>query len=96
MACIDCCTAGSQTAFKVADDAFKTCACGASGPCRTACAADFCAGKDTQPSNACLACLDQKTASCEQTADAACEADATCKAASVCATTAKCDDKPET
>ena len=93
--CIECCAGGDETAFKVADDAFQACACGATGVCKTECAADYCTGDKTkEPSQSCLDCLDTKAASCDESASTACQGDAKCKAASACAKSA-CASKDE-
>ncbi len=85
--------------MKAGEDAYQACLCGASGVCKTECAQDVCAGADTEPSQACMTCMDSKGASCEQAADTACQANAACKAASAateaCAKTANCESKPE-
>jgi hypothetical protein len=70
------------------------CACQSPGTCATQCAADFCAGAQTQPSAACAQCL-QGATQCDQQAAAACDADAACKKADACVQASGCDSKPD-
>ena len=92
--CLECCAKGDETAFKAADDVYFDCACGASGVCKTECAADLCAGTQN-PSKACVDCLDRKATSCDESAAAACQADAKCKAAAACEKSACASKEPQ-
>jgi hypothetical protein len=83
--CIACCVSDHPTGYATFQAALTSCACGATGACQSACASEYCAGKNPTPGDACDSCLsgvleNEAGPSCVAQVVAACENDLTCLA----------------
>jgi hypothetical protein len=75
--CNTCCYKQHASGARTYDDAVRACACGAGGPCRTACANTFCADQPYDQGDACHRCL-QNSPSCGSAGSKACNGDPDC------------------
>jgi hypothetical protein len=85
--CVGCCQRVHNGGFTTLHDAAKSCVCGSNGPCKTACANEFCADTASQSGDACSQCLNKNLAQgapCYATVNSACQADPDCTAYESC------------
>jgi uncharacterized membrane protein YgcG len=90
-ACTTCCNQQYSAGLRAFTTDVQTCDCGTSGPCASACATEFCAGKPTATGDACDTCirnsLEQDAGGqCLASVASACEQNASCVAYLACAT----------